>query len=783
VGEPLLAYLIGPNGLDAADWGVLLALLAGLITLGWFRPHLVCAVPLWVVTNTLWRLRSFGTENVPRRGGALLISNHVSYVDWLMVWAACRRHVRFVVWSTYFRNPILWVFLKWVKAIPIDGQAGPKAILRSMGAAAEALLRGELVLVFPEGRLTRNGFTRPFHRGLEQIVKRAQVPLIPVRLENLWGSIFSYSRGKIIWKRPRQVPYPVSAIFGTPLPVGATAAEVRTAIQELSAGWAAKSFWWLTPVHRGFIRLAARRPFRTCYIDTTDPEKPRVLSYAKAAAGAVCLANDLRSKLAGDKMVGLWLPSSVGSAVTNIAVALLGKTAVNLNYTAGPDAVRSAARQCGLRHVLTSKRFLERVPLDLGPEVELILLEDVRERITKWQQLHAFFHVVLLPGWLLDNYVLGLRKHSLDDLATVVFSSGSTGEPKGVMLSHRNVAANAESMVTAVDVRPGDRLLGILPFFHSFGYTVTLWALLQRGVSCVYHPDPRQAQEIGDLCRTYRCTILLGTATFLRFFLRRCGPDDFKSVRLLVCGAEKLPPALGRDFHAKFGVLPLEGYGCTELSPVVSVNLPDVEIKGVRQVANKVGTIGQPLPGIAARVVHPDTREPLPAGEEGLLIATGANVMVGYLHRPEETQKKVRGGWYDTGDVARADPDGFITLTGRLSRFAKTAGEMVPLERVEEELCAVAQAALGTTDRVCAVTAVPDEKRGERVVVLYTTALVGRVAEVSAGLDARGLPNLWLPSQRDFYQVAELPVLGSGKLDLRRVQELAVELAGRSRRG
>jgi acyl-[acyl-carrier-protein]-phospholipid O-acyltransferase/long-chain-fatty-acid--[acyl-carrier-protein] ligase len=776
VGKPLLAYLLEPNGLDAADWAVLLA---GLLALAWFRVQLACTVPLWVFTHSLYRMRAFGTENVPRRGGALLVSNHVSYVDWLVIWAACRRRVRFVIWSTYFRNPFFWVLLKWVRAIPIDGGSGPKAILRSMGAAAEALRRGELVLVFPEGRLTRNSFMRPFHRGFEQIVKQAGVPLIPVRLEGLWGSIFSYSQGKIVWKWPRQLLYPVAAIFGPPMPAGQSAADVRTAIQELSATWAARSFFWLRPVHRRFIRLAARRPFRTCYIDTTDPKNPRPLSYAKAAAGAICIANALRPKLADDAMVGLWLPSSVGAAVTNIAVSLLRKPAVNLNYTAGADAVRSAAQQCGLRHVLTSRRFLERMPLNLGPDVELILLEDVRARLTKWQQLHAFLHVVLLPAWLLDGWVLGLRKHSLDDLATVVFSSGSTGEPKGIMLSHRNVAANSESMVTAVDVRPHDRLLGILPFFHSFGYTVTLWALLQRGVSCVFHPDPREAQVIGQLCREHRATILLGTATFLRFFLRRCEPDDFQGVRLLFCGAEKLPPALARDFEAKFGLLPLEGYGCTELSPVVSVNLPTREVNGVTQLANKTGSVGQPLPGVAVRIVHPETLERLPTGEEGLVTVTGANVMVGYLHRPEETQKKVRDGWYDTGDVGRIDADGFITLTGRLSRFAKMAGEMVPLERVEEELCTVVQALLGTTDRVCAVTAVPDEKRGERMVVLFTPALRGRVAEASAGLDGRGLPNLWLPAARDFHEVPDLPLLGSGKLDLRRVQELARELAGR----
>ena len=292
--------------------------------------------------------------------------------------------------------------------------------------------------------------------------------------------------------------------------------------------------------------------------------------------------------------------------------------------------------------------------------------------------------------------MLGLGKHTTADLATVIFSSGSTGEPKGVMLTHGDIAANVESMIQAVTFGPKDRLLGVLPLFHSFGYTVTLWAPLQIGASSVYHADPRQAKEIGDLCKSQKCTIYVSTATFLRFMLRKCEPDDLKTLRILICGAEKLPQSVAQDFEKKFGVLPLEGYGCTELSPVAATNLPDKVIEGFRQVMNKPGTVGQPIPGVAARVVEPDTMRPLPVGSEGLLLIYGANVMKGYLGKPELTAQVVRDGWYVTGDMAKIDDDGFITLTGRLSRFAKIGGEMVPLERVEEELHEV----LCTSERI-----------------------------------------------------------------------------------
>jgi acyl-[acyl-carrier-protein]-phospholipid O-acyltransferase/long-chain-fatty-acid--[acyl-carrier-protein] ligase len=331
-------------------------------------------------------------------------------------------------------------------------------------------------------------------------------------------------------------------------------------------------------------------------------------------------------------------------------------------------------------------------------------------------------------------------------------------------------------MVQATSLSPDDRLLGVLPLFHSFGYTVTLWAPLQVGAAAVYHADPRQAREIGELCKKHGCTLYVSTATFLRFCLRKCEPDDFRTLRILMCGAEKLPPSLAQDFLARFGVLPLEGYGCTELSPAAAANMPDQAFAGLTQVHNKVGTVGPPLPGCAARVVHPDTREPLPLGEEGLLLVTGANVMKGYLHRPDLTREVIQGGWYVTGDMAKIDADGHVTLTGRLSRFAKVGGEMVPLEKVEEAL----HEALGTSERVCVVTCVPDPARGERVVVLYVESQLSAfglgVRAWSAQLSGRGLPNLWVPGERDFYGVAELPVLGSGKVNLKGVKDLALAL-------
>jgi acyl-[acyl-carrier-protein]-phospholipid O-acyltransferase/long-chain-fatty-acid--[acyl-carrier-protein] ligase len=766
-----------PGQLDMALllW-ISLALAGVAILIGlWRKPGLLVWLPCWVLAHTLYRVRVFGRQNVPSKGPALLVCNHVSYLDWLFLLVAQRRFVHFVIFAGWTRRWGLRHLLRWAGVIPIDGSAGPRAVVHSLRLAGDALARGEVVCIFAEGRFTRTGFLLPFHRGFEQIVKRTPAPIIPVCLEQVWGSIFSYRGGKLLWKWPQQIPYPVTVIFGEPLAPTATAVEVRQVIQKLSADSSVRRADRRMPVHRQFLRLATRHPFRSCLIDPTNPKKP-LFKYGEVLVGAKIMTNWLRPRLADDAMVGLWLPPSAGGAVANIALAFLGKTSVNLNYTSSPAGVQSAVRQCGIRRVLTSRLFTSRVPLEAGPGVEVIYLDELRKEMTAWLKWRTFASLLLcwpLPAFLRERWMRGIRRHRPDDLATVIFSSGSTGEPKGVMLTHGNIAANIESVVQAIDPGPRDRLLGILPFFHSFGYTVTLWVPLQVGASIVYHADPRQAKEIGELCRKYAATIFLATPTFLRFCLKRCGPDDFRSLRILMCGAEKLPPGLAEEVKQKFGVQPLEGYGCTELSPVAAANVPDQELDAFRQIGTKPGTIGQPVPGVAARIVNADTFEPLPPGQEGLLLIYGANVMKGYLGKPEATHEAVRDGWYVTGDIARFDEDGFITITDRLARFSKVGGEMVPHQKVEDELHTI----LGTSDRTCVVTAVPDEGKGERLVVLYTPLGSLDVHQLWQRLTDRGLPNIYIPKERDFFPIPELPVLGTGKVDLKRVKELALEKA------
>jgi acyl-[acyl-carrier-protein]-phospholipid O-acyltransferase/long-chain-fatty-acid--[acyl-carrier-protein] ligase len=420
--------------------------------------------------------------------------------------------------------------------------------------------------------------------------------------------------------------------------------------------------------------------------------------------------------------------------------------------------------------VLTSRAFLERVKLAVPARA--VFMEDIAAQPRRGEKLLALLMAWTLPARWLERALGCQRRAGLDDLATVIFSSGSTGDPKGVMLTHFNIVSNVEQLGQTFAFDRRDRLLGVLPFFHSFGFTGTLALPAALGAGVAYHPTPLDARAIGPLVSRHGVTFLLATPTFLQLYLRGCTPEDFGSLRFVMAGGEKLPERLAVAFEDKFGIRPTEGYGCTECAPVVAVNTRDFRAAGFRQVGAKRGAIGHPLPGISVRIVDADTMQPVPVGRPGLMLVRGPNVMRGYLGRPEKTAEVLRDGWYVTGDIATLDEDGFIQITDRLSRFSKIGGEMVPHVKVEEKLHELA----GATGQCFAVTGVPDEKKGERLVVLHTLP-DDKLAPVLDSLPQSGLPNLWIPRANRFFRVESLPHLGTGKLDLRKVRELAAQWA------
>jgi len=718
---------------------------------------------LRTLVRTIYRIRVVGAGNRPVAGPALLVCNHVTYVDQLIVGAVLRRYIRFLMYGPYFRKPGVSRVLGAMHVIPVC-EADGRGILRSLDRARQALRAGHVVCIFAEGSITRTGNLLPFKRGLERILEGVDAPVIPVHLDGLWGSVFSNAGGRFFWKWPRRLPYRVTVSFGSPMPASSKAQDVRAAVMELGADAADHRRGDSEFLHLEFIRQAKRTPFAPAMADSTGAS----LSYWRTLATGLGLARALERRCPGESTVGLLFPASVGGALANVAVAMANRVSVNLNFTAGPAAMASAVRQCGIRTILTSRRFLEGARLQ--PMEGMVFVEDLAKDIVWAERLAAAAAALLVPGWVLCRRLRPADRTPFD-LATVLFSSGSTGEPKGVMLSHHNVLSNVESIRQMFGTDRRDVLLGVLPFFHAFGYTGSIWFPVTTGFRAFYHPNPGDAETIGRLALRERATILISTPTFYGRYLRQCPPEAFASLRYAVVGAERLRPAVAEAFQDRFGVGLLEGYGCTEMSPVVAGNVPDFMSNAIRQRGCKPGTVGRPAPNVAVRIVDAQTGEILPAGREGLLLVRGPNRMIGYLGRPEETARSLRGGWYVTGDLGALDEEGFLAIRDRVSRFSKIAGEMVPHGAIED----AALEHLGGA--ACAVTGVPDESRGEKIVLLYADGSV-EPGDLHRRLTSSALPKLWLPKPWNILRVAEIPRLGTGKVDLAKLKALAAAAVG-----
>jgi acyl-[acyl-carrier-protein]-phospholipid O-acyltransferase/long-chain-fatty-acid--[acyl-carrier-protein] ligase len=672
-----------------------------------------------------------------------------------------------IAWADYIgRWWVAW-FCRAMGMIPL-GQ-GRKSVVNCLRTAREALRRGELVCIFPEGGVSRDGQLQVFQPGFLSILKETSALVVPVYVDGLWGSIFSYAGGRLFWKRPRRLAHPVSVYFGRPIVGNVEPERVRQAVLELGVkAMELRKERWMTPPRR-FLRMCRRNMRRVKLVDSVGMQ----LTGSTTLIGSLALRRLLRREiLAPDETnVGLLLPPSCGAVLANAALMIDRRVPINLNYTASSKVLNACVEKAGIRHVLTSRRVLERFE-KLKIDADVVYFEDLRGKITRADKLIAAAQTWLLPAAVLERF-LGLVKIKPDDLMTIIFTSGSTGDPKGVMLSQRNIGFDVESFNTVVRLTRDDTLVGILPFFHSFGYTVTIWAGLMLDPRVVYHFNPLDARQVGELCRRYDATIIVSAPTFLRAYVRRCSPEDFASLNFLVTGAERLPPELADKFEERFGIRPVEGYGTTELSPAVAVNIPESRGVAGQRYGCKPGTVGRVLPGVQAKVVDLDTGADLGVGQRGMLLVKGPNVMLGYLDQPELTAEVIRDGWYVTGDVAEIDEEGFIRITDRESRFSKIGGEMVPHIRIEEALGKfVDPEAEGP---MVAVTSVNDARKGERIVVLYVK-LEKEPEQICKELHSSfGLPPLWIPSPDSFCQVEAIPVLGTGKVDLRALKQIAVE--------
>ena len=543
-------------------------------------PDALLRLLLWIATHTLYRIHLQGRENVPAKGGALLVPNHVSMVDAVLLIASIDRPIRFLMFQGSYDHPLVKPFAKIMGVIPISSQLRPREMIQSLRMATQALKDGEVVCIFPEGQMTRIGQMLPFRRGMERIVKGVEVPIIPVNLGGVWGSIFSFERGRFLWKLPHRIPYPVTVTFGKPMPTETSAQEVRQAVQELGAEAYKFRKRYMRTLHRSFVHTARRHPFRFAMADGRTPK----VTFGKALTSTVFLARRLRSVWVEQDMVGLLLPPSVPGALINLAALLMGKVPVNLNYTASNEVLASCAKQCELKTVITSKAFLERVHLQVPAQA--ILLEDLADKPGFVERLTAALISWFLPVGLIEKSLGVSRKTGLDDMATIIFSSGSTGDPKGVMLTHYNIASNVEQLNQVFMLGKGDKILGILPFFHSFGFTGTLCLPTTIGMGVVYHPSPLEARAIGALVSQYSVTFLLATPTFLQAYIRRCEPEDFGSLQYVMAGAEKLPERTSVAFEdSRSGVRSACSAGIATIGIRTSLSHADMVAAGAAMTA------------------------------------------------------------------------------------------------------------------------------------------------------------------------------------------------------
>jgi acyl-[acyl-carrier-protein]-phospholipid O-acyltransferase/long-chain-fatty-acid--[acyl-carrier-protein] ligase len=519
---------------------------------------------------------------------------------------------------------------------------------------------------------------------------------------------------------------------------------------------------------RAFLDMHGKMGKMPCLVDSSGAK----LDYRETLLRTMVLARALKRELGDEKYIGIYLPPCAPAAIVNFAVTLLGKVPVNLNYTIGKEVLDSCVKLAEIKTTITSDKALLKFPAK--PEGRLISLEKLPARITKTDKGIGFFLARFAPMWLRSLMLPGLQNEKPDNIATVIFTSGSTGIPKGVVLSHHNILSNIWGVECHLGLEHDTGMLGILPFFHSFGFTVTLWAVQILGKMVALHHNPLESRTIGKLLEQNPVSLLVATPTFMGNYIQRLEKKQFVHVRRVLLGAEKLPQDLSDTIMSILNIKTIEGYGCTELSPVVSLNVDHSLIKGDGKEVDgmRTGSVGRPIPGTASKTVDPETGQDLAAGETGLLAFKGPNVMKGYLHNEKATSEAIVDGWYITGDIGRIDEDGFIFITDRLARFAKIGGEMVPMKGVEDAIRSICELPPNSV----AVVKLPDKTRGERVVVVHVPIPMSP-REVVDKLNQSSMPKLWIPDSRSFIEVETIPILGSGKTDYKGIELIAESAA------
>ncbi len=685
-----------------------------------------------------------GRDRIPRTFDKLMvISNHASLLDGIILWTYIDVDLRILVNRGRARELLLRPFMQNRYTVQIDTM-NPY----SLKGVIDEVNRGTALLVFPEGRITRTGNLMKIYEGAGFVAYKTGARILPVHLGGTYDTIFAK-------KHPgRKIFGPITLTIGEVCPPidlerfqpHDRKREAALTIYGMLCEMFYEAHYKPSTLGREFIRICRERGSKPLFKDATGVE----VTCRKALIGGFALGEKLSSS--EGRNAGILLPNLVATALVIYGLLMFRKVPVLLNYSVGPRALRHAMELAGLKVIITSRAFLERVKIDPGifEGARIVYLEDLKASIGAGDRLRAVLRSIF-PGGLAR---VSEGEHNAP--AAILFTSGSEGLPKGVCLSHENIIANIWQALSRVDVGTGDYFLNALPIFHSFGLTIGVFLPVFAGARSFLYVSPLHYRIVPEIAYEEGCTVIMGTNVFLNGYARRANPYDFHTMRYVFCGAEALSEAVFEYYAKVFGVRVMSGYGATECAPIICMN---------SALENKHGSVGKVLPGIEYKVMPVggiDSKE----GRVGRLFVKGRNVMMGYLDNEAANHKYLveDGGWYDTGDIVEVDDSGFVTIVGRLKRFSKISGEMISLTAIEEALAGV----FGVR-RELAVMAVSDERKGERL-VLVTNARDADLRKVRDVLREKGHSDLTFP--REIIYMKELPKLGTGKPDYVKLKEM-----------
>lgn len=719
----------------------------------------------WLV-RVLYRFRAFNSEVLKTPGPVLLLPNHVSWLDWIFIGVCLEPDWRFATSSTTAQ--LSWLHRKIMvngRTFPVDMNS-PYAVKHM----AEYLQKGGRLVLFPEGRMSMTGSLMKLFEGTGFLIHKTRARIITAYIRGAQRLPLSRNPDRKQWFSRVSVHF--SNILQAPELPHVTLAEDRSRVtdwlrdQMVRQKFETEMALGPAMVPAAILQAARARPGRIVLQDFTLKQ----LSYRRLLIGAEVLANQWRASLANNPArVGVLLPNINAFPVVLLSLWLSKRIPAVLNYTMGPTTLLACARLAGLKQIVTSRDFANRASVDVkqleNAGIELVFLENIRTQVSAASKFKAMLKVALRSSSSIMT--------EPNETAVILFTSGSEGEPKGVELSHTNLLANIRQMLAVVDLMEHDRFFNALPLFHSFGLSVGLLLPLVTGSFVFLYLSPLHYRIVPSAFYNLNCTVFFGTNTFLMGYARKANPYDFRSVRYLFAGAEKLQESTSTLWSQKFGVRILEGYGATECSPCLSANVPTHP---------RQGSAGRFLPAIEYRIEPVEGIDPAPSVHNpnhtspqltpppepvGRLLVRGPNIMRGYLNPEANARFHALGGWYDTGDIARVDHDGFLHILGRLKRFAKISGEMVSLTAIEDNL-AGAFPQYGHKFGV-AVVSKPDESKGERLVAVTNEPKL-TLEQVRTVIRDKGFTNLAAP--RELKLLHELPRLGTGKINHRELEKL-----------